>query len=119
MVKQKLNFLKSRFHLLIRFFNIGYNQILTSLVADKNIFNSNYNKTTFLNNINTFLKQMPDYFVKIDIKNLELKCEVTYFPIDICQNLIDSTITETTLNQMTCYLNFEDYVSKYLINSKY
>ena len=62
---------------------------------------------------------MPDYFVKIDIKNLELKCEVTYFPIDICQNLIDSTITETTLNQMTCYLNFEDYVSKYLINSKY
>ena len=90
----------------------GYNQILTSLVADKNIFNSDYNKTTFLDNINSFLKQMPDYPVKINIKtDLEPKCCVTYFPINISQNLIDLTIAETTLYQMTHYLSFEEYIS--------
>ena len=91
----------------------GYNQILTSLVADKNIFNSDYNKTTFLNNINSFLKQMPDYQVKINIKtDLEPKCCVTYFPINISQNLIDLTIAETTLYQMTHYLSYDEYISK-------
>jgi len=59
---------------------------------------------------------MPDYFVKLDIKNdLESKCFVTYFPIDICQNLIDSIIAETTLDQMTCYLNYDEYISEFFI----
>ena len=56
---------------------------------------------------------MPDYAVKLNIQNdLEPKCFVAYFPVNICQNLIDSIIVETTLQQMTLYLDYESYLSK-------
>ncbi|CAF0715869.1 unnamed protein product [Brachionus calyciflorus] len=96
-----------------RDFQYGYNQILTSLVADRIYFNSRYNKTTFLANINTFLKQMPDNRIRLNIQNdLEPKCFVLYFPINLDQSLIDSIINETILNQMIDTLNIEKYTNR-------
>ena len=57
---------------------------------------------------------MPDYHVKINLQNdLEPKCFVTYFPINICQNLIDSIQIETIMKQMDTYLDYESYLSKF------
>ena len=82
-------------------------------MADTNLFNSEYNKTTFLANLNSFLKQTPDYCVKINIQaDLDPKCSVVYFPINICQSVIDSALIETTLEQMLTHLNYENYISK-------
>lgn len=118
-----------------RDFQYGYNQILTrffnciptltsdifkillnldSLVGDKIYFNSNYNKQSFLSNINSFLKQTPDFHVKINIKaDLEPKCVVLYFPINIDQGLIDSVTTETTLSLILEHFDNEKYSSNF------
>ena len=50
-----------------RDFQYGYNQILTSLVADLIVFNSNYNRNTFLENINIHLKMIPENRYKINV----------------------------------------------------
>merc|ERR1711973_823980 len=44
-----------------RDFQYGYNQILSCLCADAVLFNSQYNMESFLDNINSHLKVMPDY----------------------------------------------------------
>nr|XP_027197715.1 glycosyltransferase-like domain-containing protein 1 isoform X2 [Dermatophagoides pteronyssinus] len=67
-----------------RDFQYGYNQILSSLVADKIVFNSKYNRTSFIGNIRTFLKMMPDYRPPdIDqmIYSIEQKSRILYYPI--------------------------------------
>jgi len=64
-----------------RDFQYGYNQILTCLVADKVYFNSDFNKTSFLNNISSFLKLMPDYRPKNIKEKIEPKSHVLYFPL--------------------------------------
>lgn len=68
-----------------RDFQYGYNQVLSALTADKVIFNSNYNRTSFLNNLASFFKLQPDYRPMIsDLKSdIEPKSTVLYFPIDI------------------------------------
>ena len=55
------------------------------MTADKVFFNSNYNLTSFLNNIDSFFKLQPDYRPSTrDLKeDLSKKCDVLYFPIDI------------------------------------
>ena len=95
-----------------RDFQYGYNQILTSLVADKCVFNSNYNKTSFLENINTYLKLIPDNRHKINVKqDLEPKCSVIYFPVNLDESLVNSIIAETTVNNLLTYMNYNDYLS--------
>jgi hypothetical protein len=39
----------------------GYNQILSALAADQVLFNSDYNKTSFIDSIPTFMKLQPDF----------------------------------------------------------
>jgi hypothetical protein len=98
-----------------RDFQFGYNQILTSLVADKLVFNSNYNKTSFLNSINTHLKMIPDNRPKINTKTeLESKCDVLYFPINIDSTSIDSTVVKNCMDDYMDYFELESYSSKFL-----
>ena len=63
--------------------------------------------------MNTFLKKMPDFRLKIKTKDeLEPKCEVLYFPIDLNQDFIDSILLETTLNQMLEQVSYDKYLSR-------
>lgn len=67
-------------HLLI----IKSTDLINSLVADKIVFNSKYNRTSFIGNIRTFLKMMPDYRPPdIDqmIYSIEQKSRILYYPI--------------------------------------
>uniref|UniRef100_A0A1I8P1K4 tRNA-queuosine alpha-mannosyltransferase n=1 Tax=Stomoxys calcitrans TaxID=35570 RepID=A0A1I8P1K4_STOCA len=59
----------------------GLNQIMTCLAADYVIFNSNFNRTSFLDNITPFLNIQPDLKLKHLREKIEKKCEVLYFPI--------------------------------------
>ncbi|CAI9728136.1 Hypothetical predicted protein [Octopus vulgaris] len=64
-----------------RDFQYGYNQILSCVVADVVVFNSEFNKNTFLQNINRFLNIIPDYHPKNLMKKIAPKCRVLYFPL--------------------------------------
>lgn len=61
----------------------GYNQITACLAADKILFNSEWNKTSFLDNIPKLLKLIPDYRPKNIPEQIDLKSVVVYFPIEI------------------------------------
>lgn len=67
-----------------RDFQHGYSQIISCLAADKILFNSYYNKTTFLDNINSFFNLMPDHRTKHLSDKIAPKCEVLYFPLSLC-----------------------------------
>ena len=84
------------------------------MVADLVVFNSNYNKNSFLSNINSYMKKQPDYFVSLNVdKTLMSKSHVIHFPINLSQDLIDSILIETQLNQLIEYLDHEAYLSNY------
>uniref|UniRef100_T1GI13 tRNA-queuosine alpha-mannosyltransferase n=1 Tax=Megaselia scalaris TaxID=36166 RepID=T1GI13_MEGSC len=59
----------------------GLNQIMTCLAADEILFNSNFNRSSFLENINPFLNLQPDFKLKTVVEMIKPKCEVLYFPI--------------------------------------
>ena len=66
------------------------------------------------------MKKQPDYFVSLNVdKTLKSKSHVIHFPINLSQDLIDSILIETQLNQLIEYLNHEAYLSNYkpFINS--
>lgn len=59
----------------------GLNQIMTCLAADEIIFNSKFNMTSFLDNINSFLNIQSDYKPRNIKEKILIKSEVLYFPI--------------------------------------
>ena len=70
----------------IRDFQFGYIQILSSLVADHVCFNSDFNRQSFLDNIQGHFKNLPSNqkLIKGDIeRKIYSKSEVLYFPICI------------------------------------
>lgn len=66
-----------------RDFQYGYNQILTCLVADLCLFNSEFNQTSFLESIGPFLHRIPS--PKPDVEQIQneirKKSRVLYFPL--------------------------------------
>ncbi|XP_076360608.1 LOW QUALITY PROTEIN: tRNA-queuosine alpha-mannosyltransferase [Tachypleus tridentatus] len=64
-----------------RDFQYGYNQIVSSLVADTIVFNSKFNQDSFLATISSFFNKMPDYRPKGIPEELKYKCRVIYFPL--------------------------------------
>ncbi|KAH8354769.1 hypothetical protein KR084_007102 [Drosophila pseudotakahashii] len=59
----------------------GYNEILSCLAADIVLFNSQFNLTSFLDNVQPFLKIQPDFRIKGIREKIEKKCQVLYFPV--------------------------------------
>ncbi|KAK9891391.1 hypothetical protein WA026_014632 [Henosepilachna vigintioctopunctata] len=59
----------------------SYNQITSSLTADVILFNSHFNRNTFLDNLKSVLKMIPDFSPKNLRLILEKKSSVLYFPI--------------------------------------
>uniref|UniRef100_A0A1Y1LG02 tRNA-queuosine alpha-mannosyltransferase n=3 Tax=Photinus pyralis TaxID=7054 RepID=A0A1Y1LG02_PHOPY len=64
----------------------AYNQMTTCLAADVLIFNSNYNKMSFLNNLGNVTKIFPDNKPKNLKTKIEPKCIVLYFPLELSKN---------------------------------
>ncbi|XP_026477616.1 glycosyltransferase-like domain-containing protein 1 [Ctenocephalides felis] len=64
-----------------RDFQYGYNQIISCLTADKVIFNSEYNKNSFLSNIQKHLKMQPGIKFQGLEEQIIPKCSVLYFPV--------------------------------------
>ncbi|XP_014262559.1 glycosyltransferase-like domain-containing protein 1 isoform X2 [Cimex lectularius] len=74
-----------------RDFQYGYNEVLTCLVADLVIFNSMFNRDSFLNGIKKHFDILPDYRPKSLKERIENKSHVIYFPIlnlnnPVCKN---------------------------------
>jgi len=68
-----------------RDFQFGYNQVTTCLAADKVLFNSQYNLSSFLSRIPSFLGLQPDHKPNIsDIcDQIRLISSVCYFPLQL------------------------------------
>jgi len=62
--------------------------VLYSLVADVVLFNSRFNRDSFLNNINSFLHTMPDCRPRGVREQLQDKCHVLYFPVQFGDNVL-------------------------------
>lgn len=65
----------------------SYNQITTCLAADILIFNSNFNKDSFLDNIKNIIKIIPDYRPTNLKQIIENKSRVIYFPVKFPLNI--------------------------------
>ena len=68
-----------------RDFQFGYNQVLTCLVADKVVFNSAFNLTSFMEKLGPFFNVQPDFRPnKQQLReDIQSKSEVLYFPVKL------------------------------------
>lgn len=69
-------------------FNLCYNQIISCTVADKVLFNSEYNRSTFLNNLNPFMNKIPTANRPTTVRKetIESKTGVLYLPVHLPQS---------------------------------
>jgi glycosyltransferase involved in cell wall biosynthesis len=61
----------------------GFINYSSALAADKVLFNSNYHKNSFLNELKLFLKRSPDHNELETIKEIKDKSKVLYIGIDL------------------------------------
>ena len=69
-----------------RDYQYGYNQIMSALMADSVLFNSQYNMSSFLDNVDIFLNKMPDFKPKGIAEVIRVKSRVLYFPLEFPTN---------------------------------
>ena len=82
--------------------------MLCSLVADCIVFNSRYNMNTFLTNIDSFLKLSPNLQLQGIADQIQPKCHVLYFPLQIPIEhfyIISSTCVQSTCEPVTSVLS--------------
>uniref|UniRef100_A0A182RRF6 tRNA-queuosine alpha-mannosyltransferase n=1 Tax=Anopheles funestus TaxID=62324 RepID=A0A182RRF6_ANOFN len=60
----------------------GINQITSCLCADRVLFNSRYNMTSFLESVQSFLNIVPNMSFKGVRDKIAPKCNVLYFPVE-------------------------------------
>lgn len=76
----------------------AYNQITTCLAADQVIFNSNFNKDSFLGNLKKIIKMLPDYRPKNLLDKISPKCMVLYFPVSFPELPSEKQLDENELH---------------------
>lgn len=81
-------------------FQLGYNQIISCLVADQVYFNSSYNMESFISNIHGFMNTMPDYRPKNLQERICAKSSVLYFPIRVPVHRVQETVEENELEDI-------------------
>ncbi|GAB1601070.1 Hypothetical predicted protein [Argonauta hians] len=94
-----------------RDFQYGYNQILSCIVADIIIFNSEFNKSSFLENINRFLNIIPDYHPKNIDQKIAPKCRVLYFPLSV-QDCVKESLPDNKYSVLTHGSMMDTFVDK-------
>jgi glycosyltransferase involved in cell wall biosynthesis len=87
-------------------FQIGWAQILSCMVADEIYFNSDFNRTSFLNKVDSFIRKIPEQQLRTSnlSQQFETKSRVLYFPLTILPPSSRFTAAESS-NRLTIVWN--------------